>query len=91
MLNGFFQRFVDEINYIVNNQEFLRLKGIKDDLHVHKIIYPRNILTWVGASLFLNFNNLNFEGNEINRKENDVMDNDLIETEISTLLDNLRI
>jgi actin-related protein len=44
MLNGFYKRFLDEISFIVNNNpEFLRLKGIKDDLHVHKIIFPRNI------------------------------------------------
>ena len=71
MLNGFYQRFIDEITYIANNNpQFMRLKGIKDDLHVHKIIFPRNILTWVGASLYLSFNNsLNFAGNEINRDE----------------------
>ena len=91
MLNGFYQRFVDEISYVVNNPEFLRLNGIKNDLHVHKIIYPRNILTWVGASLFLNFNNLNFAGNEINREENEVINKDLIETELVNLLDNSRI
>lgn len=92
MLNGFYKRFVDEINYVVNNNpEFLRLKGIKDDLHVHKIIFPRNILTWVGASLFLNLNNISFEGNEINRNENENTDNkDTIETELVSLLDNLR-
>ena len=91
MLNGFYQRFVDEINYVVNNPEFTRLNGIKNDLHVHKIIYPRNILTWVGASLFLDFNNLNFVGNEINREENEVINKDLIETELVNLLDNSRI
>ena len=91
MLNGFFQRFVDEISFVINNNpEFLRLKGIKDDLHVHKIIFPRNILTWVGASLFLNFNNLNFGGNEINRNEKNV-NKDTVETEIMNLIDNLRI
>ena len=93
MLNGFYQRFLDEINYIVNNNpQFLRLRGIKDDLHVHKIIFPRNILTWVGASLFLNLNNTNFEGNEINRNENEEnVNKDTIETELVSLLDNLRI
>ena len=93
MLNGFYKRFLDEISFIVNNNpEFLRLKGIKDDLHVHKIIFPRNILTWVGASLFLNLNNTNFEGNEINRNENEEnVNKDTIETELVSLLDNLRI
>ena len=84
MLNGFYQRFVDEISHIVNNNpEFLRLKGIKDDFHVHKIIFPRNILTWVGASLFLNVNNLNSSGNEINRDESgESFAKDMVETEI---------
>lgn len=97
MLNGFYKRFLDEISYIVNNnQEFLRLKGIKDDLHVHKIIFPRNILTWVGASLFLNLNNVNFEGNEINRNENkneneEIINKDTLDNELASLLDNLRI
>ena len=93
MLNGFYKRFLDEISFIVNNNpEFLRLKGIKDDLHVHKIIFPRNILTWVGASLFLNLNNTNFEGNEINRNENEEnVNKDTIVTELVSLLDNLRI
>lgn len=92
MLNGFYQRFVDEINFIAtNNPEFSRLKGIKSDLHIHKIIFPRNILTWVGASLFLNFNNLNFVGNEINRNESEnISDKESVETAISNLLDNLR-
>ena len=93
MLNGFYQRFVDELSFVMdNNQEFKRLKGIQDDLHVHKIIFPRNLLTWVGASIFLNFNNLNFAGNEINRNENEgETDKIAVEGEITNLLDNLRI
>ena len=96
MLNGFYQRFVDEINFIVNNNpQFLKLKGIKDDLHVHKILYPRNILTWVGASILLNVNYSNFEENEINRNEKNeneiISDKESTETTISNLLDNLRI
>ena len=91
MLNGFYQRFVDEISFVMNNNpEFLRLKGIKDDLHVHKIIFPRNILTWVGASLFMNFNNINFSENEINRGEK-IENKDLVETELINLIDSLRI
>ena len=91
MLNGFYQRFVDEISFVMNsNPEFLRLKGIKEDLHVHKIIFPRNILTWVGASLFMNFNNINFLGNEIDRSEK-LQNKDLVETELINLIDNLRI
>ena len=70
MLDGFYQRFVDEVNYIANNNnEFMRLKGIKDDLRVHKIIYPRNILSWVGASLLIGVKKSDFPGNEINNDE----------------------
>ena len=97
MLEGFYQRFLDEINFIAdNNREFLRLKGIRKDLRVHRIIYPRNLLTWVGASLFFGNNRNNFQGNEINRevKEdgekkivNKKMDND----ELNKLFDNLKI
>ena len=97
MLEGFYQRFLDEINFIAdNNREFLRLKGIRKDLRVHRIIYPRNLLKWVGASLFFGNNRNNFPGNEINRevKEegekkivNKKMDND----ELNKLFDNLKI
>ena len=87
MLEGFYQRFSDEINYISeNNNEFKILKGIKNDLRVNKIIYPRNILTWVGASLFLSFNKVNFPGNEINR-ENKKIDNE----ELYRIFENFRI
>jgi actin-related protein len=87
MLEGFYQRFSDEINYISeNNNQFKKLKGIKNDLRINKIIYPRNILTWVGASLFLSFNKVNFPGNEINR-ENKKIDDD----ELYRIFENLRI
>ena len=87
MLEGFYQRFSDEINYISNNNnEFKILNGIKNDLRINKIIYPRNILSWVGASLFLSFNKVNFPGNEINR-ENKKIDDD----ELNKIFENLRI
>ena len=93
MLEGFYQRFLDEINFIAdNNKEFVRLKGIRNDLRVHKIIYPRNILTWVGASLFFGNNKINFPGNEINReiKENK-LDKKIDNDELKRIFDNLRI
>ncbi len=92
MLNGFYQRFLDEIKYISeNNKEFERLKGIKNDIRVHKIIYPRNIITWVGASLFLTFCRFNFPGNEINRIIEDKREKKLDTDELTKFLDNLRI
>ena len=97
MLEGFYQRFLDEINYIIdNNREFFKLKGIRKDLRVHKIIYPRNILTWVGASLFLKININNFEGNEIKREskeegEKKIVNKKLESDELNKLFDNLKI
>ena len=93
MLEGFYQRFLDEINFIVeNNREFIRLKGIKNDLKIHKIIYPRNIITWVGASLFFGFNKINYPRNEINRetKENYV-EKKINVDELNKIFDNLKI
>ena len=93
MLEGFYQRFLDEINFIMeNNREFIRLKGIKNDLKIHKIIYPRNIITWVGASLFFGFNKINYPRNEINRetKENYV-EKKINVDELNKIFDNLKI
>ena len=91
MIEGFYQRFLDEINYISeNNNEFIKLKGIKNDLRINKIIYPRNILTWVGASLFLSYNKINFPGNEINR-ENKNTEKKIDDDELNKIFENLRI
>jgi actin-related protein len=82
MLLGFYQRFIDEINEFLLNEEFQRLNTIKNDIKIHKIIYPRNCLCWVGASLVSNFENVNFSNREIIK---DQQDN--INKEISSLFD----
>ena len=96
MLEGFYQRFLDEINFIVdNNKEFIKLKGIRNYLRVHKIIYPRNILNWVGASLFFGINKNNYPGNEINREIHDnekkIENKKIDEDELNKIFDNLKI
>ena len=97
MIEGFHQRFLDELNFIAdNNREFLRLKGIRKDLRVHRIIYPRNILTWVGASLFFGINKNNYPGNEINREvkedgEKKIVNKKIESDELNKLFDNLKI
>jgi hypothetical protein len=82
MLLGFYQRFIDEINEFLLNEEFQRLNTIKNDIKIHKIIYPRNCLCWVGASLISNFENVNFSNREIIKDEHDNMNR-----EISSLFD----
>lgn len=94
MLEGFYQRFLDEINFIADNKkEFIRLKGIRNVLRVNRIIYPRNILTWVGASLFLgNCKKNNFSGNEINREiRENIPDKKIDNDELKKIFENLRI
>ena len=82
MLFGFYKRFIDEINDFLNNEEFERLNKIKNEIKVHKIIFPRNCLSWIGASIVSNFDNINFQNNEIKKDEHDN-----INREISSLFE----
>lgn len=87
MMNGFYQRMMDELNYNIEKKEFDKLMSIKDDINIHKIIFPRNCLSWIGASLLLNYDNLNFNGREINRKETDIINKDTVDVELKSLID----
>lgn len=77
MLFGFFNRFCDEIQLLLNEVEFKKLQFIKEYVNVHKIIFPRNCLCWIGASLITNFEKLNFSGREISKDDQDVLDKDI--------------
>ena len=69
MLFVFNQRIIDKLNYLIDDPEFDVIYETKSDINVHKIIFPRNCLAWIGASLLLNLRDLNFAGNQIIRKE----------------------
>lgn len=69
MLFGFFNRFNDEIKDLVKLKEFKKIQFIKDAIKVHKVIFPRNSLTWIGASLIMNFEKLNFSGRQITKDD----------------------
>ena len=74
MLFGFFRRFNEEIMYLLNNDKEFNLLGVmKDIVKVHKIIFPRNCLAWIGASLFMNFNSTNISEREIMKDDNDII------------------
>ena len=77
MLFGFFNRFNDEIKELVNLKEFKKLQFIKDAIKVHKIIFPRNSLTWIGASLIMNFEKLNFTGRQITKDDQNNLDQEV--------------
>ena len=77
MLFGFFNRFNDEIKELVNLKEFKKLQFIKEAIKVHKIIFPRNSLTWIGASLIMNFEKLNFTGRQITKDDQNNLDQEV--------------
>ncbi|KRX00266.1 hypothetical protein PPERSA_10765 [Pseudocohnilembus persalinus] len=51
-IKGFISRFREEIIYFLdNNKEFARIKYIRDHIKFTNIVYPNNLLNWIGASL----------------------------------------
>ncbi len=67
MLIGFYKRLLDEINYFIEEKEFENIKHLKDLIRVHKVIFPRNCLTWIGASLVTAMDKFNFKHLTINK------------------------
>jgi actin-related protein len=63
MLIGFYRRLIDEINFWIEEIEFIDLKSLhnSNSIKLHKIIFPRNCLTWIGASLISNTEKLNLK------------------------------
>jgi len=75
MILGCYKRFVEEINYIIsNNKEFEDIRVLKDIIKLHKILFPRNYLTWIGASILSSFDKFNFKSFTITKEEMDVDD-----------------
>jgi actin-related protein 10 len=53
MILGCYRRLAEEINSIFeNSKEFNDIKVLKDQIKLHKIIFPRNTLTWIGGKYF---------------------------------------
>lgn len=51
-MRGFTSRFREELLYFLDNfKEFERIKFVKDDIRFTNIVYPPNILNWLGASI----------------------------------------
>ncbi len=61
MFVGFYQRFIEEIKELVDTPDFKKIQKMKDSIRIHKVVFPRNCLHWIGASLMNGaglFNNL---------------------------------
>lgn len=82
MLFGFYRRFCEEITARIQELEFDKLHPLSSAIHVHKIIFPRNCLGWIGASLVMNFDKISSKKYEINKDENGIFNK-----EISSLFD----
>jgi actin-related protein len=52
--------------------EFEELTNLKDVLRFHKIIFARNCLTWIGASLLTNFDKTNFKQMGVTKEEYEI-------------------
>ena len=54
MTIGLFKRFSDEIvDLLENENQYSVLKGLKEKVKVHKILYSKNCLSWIGGKLNL--------------------------------------
>lgn len=69
MLMGFYRRLIDEINFWIESEEFKEIKNLQNFIKIHKVIFPRNCLTWIGASLLSSFEKLNLKQLTINRED----------------------
>jgi hypothetical protein len=50
-------------------KEFEQITTLKDSIRFHKILFPRNCLTWIGASLLANFDKISFKYVGITKEE----------------------
>lgn len=67
---GLYKRLSEEIIYeIENNKEYSCLLPLKEKVNIHKILFPRNCLSWIGASLISNFEDIKYEGISIHRDD----------------------
>ena len=71
MLLGVQKRFTEEIEDLFDAPEFKLLQPIKSYFRVHKVIFPRNCLNWIGGSILSNFEKLNLNHLTLTKEEMD--------------------
>jgi hypothetical protein len=55
-------------------REFDNLRVIKDVIHLHKIVFARNCLSWLGSSLLTNYDKINLNKYTITKEMIDIDD-----------------
>jgi hypothetical protein len=71
MIIGFYRRLIEEINYWIESEHFEDIKKLQNYIKIHKIILPRNCLTWIGASLISGIEKINIKQLSITKEEFD--------------------
>lgn len=74
MLLGVQKRFMEEVEMLFDHPEFKILQPFKSLFKLHKIIFPRNCVTWIGGSLISNFERLNFKHLTLTKEDMDVQE-----------------
>jgi hypothetical protein len=62
---------------MINRREFENLKVIKDIIHLHKVVFPRNCLTWTGSSLLTNYEKINLNKFTITKEMVEIDDSEI--------------
>ena len=99
MYIGFYARFEEEIKDLLDKEEFKKLNNMKENIRINKIIFPRNCLCWIGASLANQCNYFESYGRKIKVKnENETIGNNNITNiagvnydDINLFVDNFKI
>jgi len=85
MILGCYKRFVEEINHIIMTEEFDDIKVLKDSIKIHKVLFPRNCLTWIGASVLSSFDKFTFKNYTVTKEDLDA-DEGIIRKKLSPYL-----
>jgi actin-related protein len=69
MILGLNKRLGEEIDSMFDKKEFEILLPLRNVVRLHKILFPRNCLNWIGLSLISNFDKLNLKHLTLNKEE----------------------
>lgn len=57
---------------LAEDSEFYELQAIRQHIKIHKVLFPRNNLSWIGCSVFFNLESINSKHLTITREELDI-------------------
>lgn len=51
------------------DSEFFELQAMRQDIKIHKVLFPRNNLSWIGCSILFNLDSINSKHLTITRED----------------------